>query len=80
MSISVVTMLVPVFEAEQDHVHDAVGHLELGPLVALEDVLDDQRMDAARTGPISSTCSLDGPLRSIQTAASGRFGGARAIP
>ena len=34
-----------VAQVEQDDVDDAVGRLDLGPLVALEDVLDDQRME-----------------------------------
>ena len=37
--------LVGVFEVEHHDVHDAVGQLDLGTLVALEDVLDDERME-----------------------------------
>ena len=33
---------------EQDDVDDAVGRLDLRPLVALEDVLDDERMESER--------------------------------
>ena len=42
------TTVVAVAQVEQHDVDDPVGRLDLGPLVALEDVLDDQRMEAER--------------------------------
>ena len=43
-SISVMTTSSVYSRLEHHDVHDAVGQLDLGALVALEDVLDDERM------------------------------------
>ena len=37
-----------VAQVEQDDVDDAFGRLDLGPLVALQHVLDDQRVETER--------------------------------
>ena len=60
MSISVAMTGRVAVEREQDDVDEAVGGLDLGPLVALEDVLDDQRMEA-EAAPTASTWAGDGP-------------------
>ena len=44
MSSSTAVRIGVVVEVEQDDVDDAVGDLDLRPLVALEDVLDDERV------------------------------------
>ena len=61
------TNFVAVGQGEQHHVDDAVGRLDLGPLVALEDVLDDQRMEAERRHRAIRPARCDGETRSIQT-------------
>ena len=49
---------------------DAVGRLDLGPLVALQDVLDDQRVEAERGADLEPGPAL-GQVRSTQTARPG---------
>ena len=48
-----------------------VGRLDLGPLVPLEDVLDDERVERRAPPPTCSACFTVGAIRSTQTAAFG---------
>ena len=55
-------------EGEHDDVDDAVGHLDLGPLVALEDVLGDERVEAERARRSARPARATGSVRSIHDA------------
>ena len=62
---------VAVAEVEQDDVDDAIGRLDLGPLVALQHVLDDQRMQSERLVRPAEACVGVGATRSTQAEQSG---------